>query len=192
MRKAIMVLMIMAIAGAAYGQSDSDANSIGVYFDEDALVYCATPGITSGTVFLCVTNISESSGISGWECNVEIAPLGAYSIYSWTPRGSYINVATPPDFVVGLGSPLPWAPSIVLLDIYMTILEYTPIYFTVHPASPTSFSPPSPGYLEANTNNLVPLGYSVGSESICAIINGDCGVVGVEDQTWGGVKALYR
>lgn len=79
------------------------------------------------------------------------------------------------------------------MDINMTIIDYTPIFFTLHPVSPSFFSPPSPGYAVGNNPGLViPLGYSVIEEGYCAMINGPCDVIGVEDQTWGGVKALYR
>ena len=194
MRKAIIVLMVMAIAGTALAQVDPDVNSIGIYFDQGATINCTTaPLFTLFTSYLCATNISEPSGIFGWECSVECGPPGNFLELAWTPRGLYVNVLTPPNFVVGLGQPLPWVPSIVLMDISIMALSYDPIYFTLHPTIPSSFYPPSPGYAAGDDpGNLIPLDYSVGSEDVCAIINGDCYVVGNEEMSWGGVKALYR
>lgn len=194
MRKTIIVLMVMAIAGTALAQIDPDVNSIGVYFDQDATINCwSVAPYVPISAYLCATNISESSGISGWECNVEVGPLSNVLVLSWSLLGFAVNARTPPDFAVGLASPLPWAPSIVLLDIQMLALGPLPIYFTLHPVYPSSFNPPSPGYAAGNDpGNLIPLGYSVGSEDVCAILNGDCYAIGNEEMSWGGVKALYR
>lgn len=133
----------------------------------------------------------------------EIDPAST-PVLSWNLRGEFINVEIPPNFVVGLAEPLPWAPAIVVLDFIFTPLSLDPIQFTVlPPPSPEIVDPCSlPAYVPGEEPYpVVSLGYSGGWDPyncqpyVCAVLNGNvgpCGVVPSVERTWGMVKALYK
>jgi hypothetical protein len=103
MKKLFITLAILCLAGNA---SAEHADGIGMYFDEEALDNCMfmPGGLVTG--HLIITNPSNDTGISGWECYVENTP--GLLVLEWTLEGtSPINFSTPPEFTVTLAVPLP-------------------------------------------------------------------------------------
>ena len=200
MKKLVVLLCLacLVFASGAIAQIDPDEDRIGVYFDTGATIYCIDyPAGGPQPAYLCLTNPSylgaDGEAVSGWECNLEITE-GVFILEVDISNG--VNVGTPPDFIVGLVTPLPWSPVIVLATAQIGVFTLNPINFTLHPASPSSFDPPSPGYAAGDDPGLlIPLGYSAGGEVVCAGINDpecESTVVPTEDATWGGVKSMYK
>jgi len=139
-----------------------DQDIIGIYFDQDGTINEADVALEPNTIYLCVLNASQGSGISGWECNVSWT--GGYTILNWDIRSNGINVSVAPDFAVGLPSPLPWQPSIVLMEIVVGSFYEGDSEFYLHPNSAPSI-PGSMAYAAGSDPGiLVPLNWSSGSE----------------------------
>jgi hypothetical protein len=193
-RSMIIASCLLLFAPGVLAQVDPDPDQMGIYFDTEANTYCLAdvPIDTQVSAYLCLTNQSALFGIGGWEANVEVING---TVLAWNIQGDYISVYPPPNFVVGVYPPLPISPSVVLMEIVILVSETTPIQFILHPSTPSSFDPPSPGYGYIDDEGNVPLqpcGYSVGSEIVCAEINGDCQVISNENMTWGVVKQLFK
>ncbi len=200
MKKLLTLFAVLAIAVPAAAQIDPDGDSAGLYFDTAATNNCITTAapFTPFTAYLCATNISADSGISGWECTVET--VGPVTAASWAVGHGGTNFLTAPNFAVGIGTvaPAPYTPSIVLATLTGFILAPTDqVSFRVV-AIPTPSIPGHNGMVYAVGNNEFDLrrlfnstGYDeAGMPFFCATINGDC-PVSTETNTWGGVKALY-
>jgi len=197
----VVCLLGLLAESPTCAQVDPDPDMIGIYFDEGATSYCiAAPVGETVTAYLCITQATALSGISGWEATIEVTE--GVVILEWNLRGDAINVLPPPEFVVSLGECLPWAPSIVLLEFAIGVFGLEPIELRVAPAiGPPLPPPPCPLPLyEAcgGTGDYVMLGYSGGCNpafcrsNVCAMINGDGSVLAGGEPSWGQIKAIYR
>jgi hypothetical protein len=204
MRKLLVLLGLasLVVAGASFAQTDPDPDMIGIYVDPGATENHAEPGAAGPyDVYLCMTNPSAASGVSGWECSI-IVTDGVF-ILEWGYAGSAINALSPPDFAVGLAEPLPWEPSIVLMTLTAGLFAPDPVEFTLTP-QPIPSIPGDPYALPAyaagdDPGDLRSLGYSTGWNpetgvpNVSCVLNGEPPFpIGTDEDTWGGVKNLYR
>jgi len=189
----VFLAMSSLLVGAnAMAQIDTGENGIGMYFDEGATINCDNPGAVGALdLYLCLTNITSPDGISGWECRIEITQ-GVYILETVLMGYLPINFGSAPDYIVGLGEPLPWAPSMVVGVFTFGVFMPDPIEIFIKPVVNPSI-PGVPAYADgANSDILIPLVQSTGGPDIpVGVINGDCPVAN-EDATWGSVKSLYR
>ncbi len=196
--------MMIAIASVAFAQIDPDPDGIGLYFDMEATEVCmatAAP-FESITAYLLATNITEESGISGWE--MEVLVDGPLTADAWELIGIQpLNVFTAPRFAVGLGEHGLANPIVDNVVHLATLTAYVlaptdQVSFGIKPHCSSSWNPPAPGYAAGNNaGNLVPFLVSGGGfdalENPVAQINTDeCSVVSNDDVSFGSVKALYR
>ena len=205
MRKTIILTWLgcLLFATNVRAQVDPDPDMIGFYFDQNATVYCTfAPVGEPFTAYLCLTNCTAPSGVSGWECRPWITP-GIF-VLSWYLHGNAVNSGIPPDIIVGLGNPLPWASSIVLMDVEVGVFIPGVIEFKVYPANAHSLPPNPdgcalPAYAVGDDpSDLRSLGFSAGYDPatcepyVCAVINGECSPAATAESTWGGIKAMYK
>lgn len=204
MRKLLVLLGLasLVVAGTAFAQTDQDPDMIGIYVDAGAVENHAEPGAAGPyPVYLCMTNASAASGVSGWECSVEVT-AGVF-VLAWTYNGTAVNALSPPDFAVGLADPLPWEPVIVLMTATVGLFTPNIVELTVKP-QPIPSIPDTPFPLPAyaagdDPGDLRSLGYSTGWDPATGEPNVSCVLNGVppfpignDEETWGGVKNLYR
>jgi hypothetical protein len=197
MRRTIpFTLAILLMAGNVLAQLDPVPDGIGIYFDMDALQVCATAG-TGTIVPIYVTTTRLSSRIMGWEAHVVLPdPLPAgHSILAWTILPDGLNISAPPDFIVGLSTPVSPQPSYEVLRFDLAISGMPAcIPFSLRPSDRATH----PGHM-VYTNGFDSwwyLHYSAGGDysAPCAMLNcPDCDdtVVETEPSTWGAIKALY-
>lgn len=197
MKKLVVLMGLLILASGAMAQPiDPDPDMVGVYFDTDATVYCnAAPALyTPLNVYLCFTNITATSGISGWEAHVDITPPPAIPVTFTLPAGA-LNVSSAPDFVVGLSAPMDWMPAIPVLTMTITPLAALETQFWLSGAEVGSFGG-LPGYAAGDDpGDLRSCGYSGGPTGFCAVMFRDCadsGVLPSEEETWGSVKSMFR
>ena len=131
-------LLSLFVASGAMAQVDPDPDGIGIYFDTDATVYCVEgvfPGqYGPGFVYLVITNPTIAAGVAGYECYLEVT--GPAFVLDWGYQGAAINAATPPDFAVGLASPLvPVNNAVVLLDMTVFLTGVDPVHWRVLPST---------------------------------------------------------
>jgi hypothetical protein len=197
-----VVLLSLASAAGAYTGHDG----IGIFFDQNGTQSCQeeVPGNTLITAYLCAMNISEESGLSGWEAHVVLDGTFAYSNFDLI---SGLNVFTPPEFQVGLATKFDYAPVIVLLNITVFYLG-GPVRFGLGPTTPTSFprsqfpEGPGPGYAAGDDPGIlrrltevtnVPIAGQPGFFYVAFVNDSEhCPVTSAERNSWGAVKALYR
>lgn len=198
MGKLLLTLFVLsALGGAAQAQLDPDDDGIGIYFDPCACGNCITMTAGDHRAFLVITHPTSPAGVYGWEAKVWAT--GPIFITDVSVMGTNINVGTPPEYIVGVTAPLinPFTyPAVVIavFDFYLTNTA-TPAQFFIDGVWFHSLPTRVPAYLDgANTEIIKELRQSTGGRTIpVAMINGDCqGVVAVEGETWGGVKALFR
>lgn len=111
-----------------------NANLVGLFFDEDFYMTDITvqePGIVEAyLVLLDVTDV----GISGWECRFEIEGEEHCQLMGADLMGDALNVGSLPEFVVGLGTPLPALPEVHLATLQLMVLdEDEEIYLHLQP-----------------------------------------------------------
>ncbi|MCP4291147.1 MAG: choice-of-anchor D domain-containing protein [bacterium] len=119
---------------------DPYENMIGLYFDTGYNQF-ETEAQNIGTLldaYLVIKNLSDQSGINGWECQFEIEGFNALLINSIFD-GQALNILESPNFMVGLGEPLPWAPAVRLATLKILILSIDEeIYLHLHPLNNAS------------------------------------------------------
>ena len=156
MRKLAILLGLgsLLVAGMATAQIDPDSDMIGIYVDPGATSWCDSPGaVGQYDTYLCLTNATVAAGVSGWECSVVVTE-GVF-VLNWGYAGTAVNALAPPDFAVGLASPLPWEPSIVLMTMTVGLFSPATVELTVTAQPIPSVDPdpyPVPAYAAAPTS----------------------------------------
>lgn len=152
-------------------------NLVGLFFDSEFTqsdAFIGVPGVLDA--HLVLMNPTDLSGLSGWECQLQIS--GTSILIGATLMGQSVNVGVSPEFIVGLGEPLPWAPNIHLATF---------LFFVLDPGSETALflmptnTPSIPDqmvWLSADYNNMLPMTPHTGSPLV-SYINGS-GVVAVQ------------
>jgi len=166
----LVLLLLFFIVSSSYAQ---DEDVLGIYFDPDGIeneVFVPTGGMVQA--YLCLLDASNQSGVAGWEC--AIAHGSGVEALVWNIQGDFLNVATPPQFVVGLRNPLPWQPSIVLVEMTFLVLTGGIHEFFLHPSSPSSVPDRMVYAPDDNISNLIPLNWPTGGPDYpVAIITSD-------------------
>jgi hypothetical protein len=193
-RVTLFIVTLMMVSPVA-AQIDPMPDGIGIYFDPGATQNCmfTSAPFQSVTAYLMATNISAPSGISGWECTVQVA--GSLLAPAWAIAGGGTNFLTAPDFAVGVGTvaPLPFAPAMVLATLTAYVMNPTDLVALYVRPAPQPSIPGHPVYATGdNAYDLRALIQSTGGADFpVAAINGDCPVAN-ESGTWGQMKALFR
>ena len=204
MKKLLVLAIVSLFAASAFAQ-DPGVDGIGIYFDEAGMtnhLASATP-YSAVNAYVLGTNVSEPSGMSGYEFTIDIQPTPSIAP-GYTQNGGGLNALTPPVFQVG-ACVLPGAPIIKMITIQLVYFGGEVSYY-LGPCSPSSFGrfpyedvPVGPGYAAGNDPGiLVRLTPSSNAPhptladffKVAGIL-GDPPVANVES-SWGGVKALYE
>lgn len=200
MKKTALVLIgILLLASSGFAQLDPDDDGIGVYFDPCACVNCITMDVGAQRAFLVITHPTSPLGVGGWEAKMWVegpAFLTGVDI-SPNPDDDALNLGTPPEYIVGSVVPQinPYTyPAVVVAIIDFLITDTTtPVTFWVDGIRFHSLPEKVPAYLDGADNNIIKeLKQATGGRDFpVATVNGDCAVA-VEQESWGGVKALFR
>ncbi len=194
MRCILLLSLLLVVAVPALADPiDPDTDVLGFYFDEEATQVC-TEMSPFGQTTLYVTLTHPSRDViygvefgADWE-----GPLLVLAVS--LECGGMIILPPPLDnFIVGWGSVCPLGEVSILAraSLLYTGTAGEPVAFRLHGSSPSSLPGDLPVYLAAD-GELVQCRTPVANGEICAMINGDCGVVATESRRWGAVKSLYR
>lgn len=198
MKKLVVLLLVSLMATTSFAVIDPDPDMLGVYFDLDANFNCTTaaPSVPF-TAYFVITNPSapEISGVEfGYTLVASAGPGTFFRLSEILPAGG-LNVGNSSlpdsgDYVVGLASPLPGQPAVVMATWSVLLLAPQTLDFYLGPAVIESIPDGLPA-MEIG-GSIVPLGYSTGGSDIpAASVNGDC-PVSVEETSFGSVKSLFR
>ncbi len=188
--------LLLLVSGVAMAQVDPDPNGLGLYYDMGGTVRCQdgiAPGMKS--LYLIATDITQPT-LGGWECSISCdSPMWMFLSAVLAGTGP-INLFTAPDFQVGLGIPMNNAPSLLLATINYFVQDMNPAALYIGPCShPSTPLDPTPLYADgANVGILVPFQAVQGNWDLPVAFGnaGTCDIIAVENDTWGGVKGLYR
>ena len=191
---ALAALALLLLSLPAQAQIYPIPDGLGIYFDTDATQYCLDAFIGRLEIYLMLTNCSEPTGISGWECHVtyNVPPDDVYMGW-WLPDGS-LNLSIPPDFVVGLGTPRPNAPIILLAKLYLFVFPDDPIVFYVGPADLPSLPGVAVYAAGGNPGHLIQMHPTSGDTNTPVAAIFACGdmIDATETTTFGHVKVMFR
>ncbi len=198
MRKLLVLLAVALLASSAMAQIDPDDNGIGVYFDTEGTLVCATTAVPFESVnaYLLITRPTDTSGVSGWEATITVG--GAPVAPAWALAAGLDVDATDTGFQVGIGvAPLalPYGPTVLLATWTGFVMNPTDmVTFTISNIVGSVSFDGTPGYGSgADANVLIPLQVSTGYPYVvCAQINGACDIVDNDDMSWGSVKTMFQ
>jgi hypothetical protein len=190
---ALATLALLLLSLPAQAQIYPIPDGLGLYFDTYATVRCELSVSGAATLYLIMTNCSEPTGISGWECHVTYSlPPEVFEIGWVLPAGAN-NASTAPDFMVSLEPPVPNTTCILLATYGLLVFSPDTVFFYVGPAD----SPSIPGHAAYTTGDdpghLIPMSPISGSPDLfVAAVNFDCTPDAAQIDTFGYIKAMYR
>lgn len=172
-------LLAVAVAAAA-------SDEIGLFFDDRGEMPCLrADAFSTPTAYLMLLDPSASGGVYGWECTLEytnVMLLGTPTI-----NGVGLNVTTPPEFQVGLASPLLRSPVVELARLQFMILSGSASFY-IYPFRDGE----TPQYADGSDPSILlpmtPRGMS-GGALVAGVNLPECITV---DATWGRIKQVYE
>jgi hypothetical protein len=193
MKKLLVLVLVMAMAGSAFAVADDGVRNLGIYFDMTADAVC-TQAAPYGmvTAYLILTN-PDVADIGGVEYTLTVDATAQLLSTTWMV-GSVVDVGNDPgEHVVGFAGPFATSPATVLAMMSLINLDATggPIFFSMGPSTPSSLPNGLPVILSGET--LLPTGYSNLDGFHMAQINGlECTPVATDAVSFDSVKSLYR
>ena len=191
------------------GQTQTFESQLGIYSDQvgtpSAANYVATPNMAFYAYLVLTDPVNDSfdgatgtarpiTMVDGYECRVNMPEGDGFFNLGITYPAQALNLALPPDYVVGFATSVPVVGNAVVLcswnlmvsdneqqDITMNLTRFPSLAGTMSIVDGEDPQDPLvPVYVSTN-NFAVPV-FS---------INGDAAIA-VDDASWGDVKALFR
>jgi len=171
---------LLAAAGAA-----TAGDEIGLFFDQGAELPCLrAEAYSTPTAYLLLLDPSASGGVYGWECTLDYTNV--MLIGSPTINGVGLIVTTPPEFQVGLASPLLRSPVVELARLQFLLLGGSASFY-IYPFREAV----TPQYADGSDPSILlpmtPRGMS-GGALVAGVNLPECITV---DATWGQIKNVY-
>ncbi len=147
------------------------------------------------TAYLVLQNPENTSGVGGWEGCLGLQ--GDAQFVDFDIQGQFINVETPPCFLVGIGgSPLPYAPDILLAGFrFLVATSWSDVDVTLGPIYHASI----PGYSAwipwDDPDDITPMQNYAGDVVLASVTSNPLGVETPRPSavlTGGGVTVTWR
>jgi hypothetical protein len=192
-RSGISILLTLAcvLVAATCAHGQPQPGDLGVFFDRAATQTSMTALAFMG-FHLYLVATAPPGGLLGWECRLffpgqMIVPSRAL------PPGRSVDLGQGDDnWIVGTGSCVATSGQAVLVDYSVLMLAAThDLTICLGPSSPSSFSPPSPGYVTCqHVDDLRPFGAAYRG---CAVVNPAHlePPVPTGQASWGSLKGHY-
>ena len=202
---AILTLAFLCTGSLAQAQCFDDPDEICIFWtsDCDQCINCMAYMAGPVTAYVVLMNSSWWSGVSGFEFQLVNAngsgfypPPSDFIVGYNLPVGG-INVSAPPEFIVGLGMPLPPDPCTVLVSIDILVFDPSSWCFGVKPVSVPSI-PGQMAYVPGHDPSLLTqmnpcTGINPADYGMACLNSPDCPPPVATDKTsWDGLKSLYR
>ena len=113
----------ITVRGECAEPSSRTQDLVGLWWDE-GLSQGVSEDVTAGRPFhawLAMINPSEPTGVGGWELKLDLDQ--ATFVVDARIQGLAYNFLEPPSFFVGLATPLPWAPEVLLAEVDLLVLD---------------------------------------------------------------------
>lgn len=188
-----MLLSMVVLAGPAFAQDPGD---VGIFFDPAGTQSRGTV-LASVPFFLYVVGSDLPGNTAGYEGSLAYdAGLNIILSATFTGPGP-INIGNNSNWIVGAGGCVNATGPTVLVTLQMFPLVAVPdAIFCIGPSSPSSFIPPTPGYLDC-ADGLSPFGVAQSGGGVypdgCAVANPSDPEypVGADVRSWSSVKAQF-
>ena len=171
-RLAILVIIFITICSAL---SASAFDEVGVYWDNSyTQAHTATStAFETVTGYIVIKEPALGGSVLAWECAVNLA--GPAVVTGWTIEGQAINAQTPPNFAVGLASPLPSAAAVMVASFQLLVTDYpVPIEISLEPIYFASI-PGQMAYIDHLDPEQLRVMIPVTGEPLVATVNGNTG-----------------
>jgi len=190
-----IVLVALLATTSAFAQDPGDA---GVFFDPAGTVSRGIlPAFVPTNVY--VIGFDLAGDVAGYEGSLAISDPSILILATILSGPGPLNVGTPTNFIVGAGGCFSGAGATILITYQVGNFTGAPLndlLFCLGSATPSSFAPATPGYLDCSSN-LLPFGVAQNGGGVYP--NG-CGVadatapdfpVGAVQTSWGAVKSQF-
>jgi hypothetical protein len=193
MKKLLVLILAMAIAGSAFAVVDPDANSVGFYSDmtADTVTIMEAAPYSTHNVYAILT-MPAFDELYGFELGYDT--VGSAIVLSSTfANPQALDVGGPGNHIVGFGAPTACTEATLLmtLSVLYTDTAMGPVTMTLTGTEPSSINPLLPTLLLAN-GELITGGDSTDIGNVNFGINGVEEIVATEPATFDSVKSLYR
>lgn len=192
MKKLVVLMMAMLVAGSAFAVIDPDPDMMGVYFDlnaDQAVLMDVGPYETFDT-YLMITNPTFEN-LYAFECGFSFeGPAVCTGMDFFNPQ--VINIGDNFNIICGFGNPTPTTEATLLATHHWlyTGQDGSPISFYLTGAVPTSIQPGDLPVIVYTPQDMRTMGLSA-ADGLVAMVNGN-DVVTTEDMSFDSVKSLYR
>ncbi len=205
----------LVVVASGFAEISPDNNEFGIYTDPSGGIGSASiivPPVTPFGAYLVLTNPVNDTFDGGTNTNTPVNWVEAFECRINKPAGlgstwfqlsevlppETINVGTAPDYVTGSASPYPVANNaVVLISWEIMVLTGDVFEWYLDITTPQSI-PGTMAYQDAEDSNWnggnIPLvsAYPSSGSSLLPVFSVNGGVMAVENESWGGVKALFR
>jgi hypothetical protein len=203
--KKLLVLALILVSANAFAQTSTGPNGLGIYFETGGLTNSkAYAPEAQVTCYLVATHISQTNGMSEWEAHIYTTPNvdpGDYAFTFNTPTAC-VNALTAPDFMVGVAPVFPALNANWLVRFRFPMpIEVEPVLIGVGPSVEVTSFPNAhvAGYGNGNSTVMTPFTLSSSALPIPGVPGGfylacagGTGPVATANDSWSGVKSLYR
>jgi hypothetical protein len=185
--------VLVATAAAQIELPPTGSDQVGFYtqpdFDGENAVFVEADLYSLIDVHLVLSGLSVNS-VAAFECLVGFA--GPSLIVNSVFPVEHINVATPPEYIVGFGAPIPAVDGVVALVRITFLLLAEEEYLFLGPVSVPSI-PGAMAYLDGDDYAHIVVMYpSSGSFDAPVFAVNTMDVIATEDRSWSEVRQLYR
>ena len=198
----LLVLFFLLTSSPATAQCSDGQDEICIFWSLDSgeCLNCAFSSGDPMEAFVVLINASAVSGVGGFEFKLVNSdgssfPPAFITILGYQLPPTSINIAVPPQFVVGVMDPLPWSPWITLMSITLLPSSPDPWCFGLGPPTPSSL-PNSMGYASGDyPGQVLPLFPCTGNEGVMiACLNETVcpPPVAVQNTSWGALKGQFQ
>ena len=195
MKKLLALALVVMVAGGAMAQ---DANFMGMYFSDTDFSDETTNIDTTGVPFngyVVLQNVSVAT-VGGYEVGITLSDGTVFVLTATGPNGWLNFGGTNLNHLVGFQTPVVCDANGNAIVSTINFLSFgAPCEVTFGSAAPSSFNYQGPGIANgANPDELILFSLSSDDlppyEGVVATFNG-AGVIGTENHSWTGVKALF-
>jgi len=170
-------------------------NGCGVYFDTQATVVCMQDGLNiSIPAYIILSNVSDVGGVAGWQGCLTVDDNVYILNFSHIAPG--IDVGTPPEYIIGFNTPLPFDDLMVLATFAVYATAPGGVYFEAISSS----SWITPVYISGSDGSTwISMQLCYGGFGLPCATLGDIACpehngssVPTTLSSWGAVKSLYK
>ena len=197
MKTTWLIIAILASTVAGTPANAQDPGDIGIFFDAGGTQSSGlVPSSAPFNVYVVAFDLS--GGVLGYEGSILRDP-GLTWLATFFYGSGAANFGAPENWIVGGAGCLPSSGPTVLVQIqygYYSGVAPADMLFQIGPSTPSSFGSTAPGYSDCS-GNLYPFSLAQNGGGVypdgCAVGNAtQLAPVSTEEESWGGIKALYR